>query len=87
MNLYLVKEKIENNFLNMRIAYSTKPSVGNREFTLAGGEDLEKELEHFRNRCQEVEQENSVLSTKIRDFERNARLLTSEYKISNYFKN
>ena len=67
------------------IAYSTKPSVGNREFTLAGGEDLEKELEHFRNRCQEVEQENSVLSTKIREFERNARLLTSEYFL-NFFK-
>jgi len=57
-------------------SYSTKPS--NREFTLAGGDDMEKELEHFRNRCQEVEQENYALSTKIRDYERNARIFSSE---------
>ena len=67
------------------IAYSTKPS--NREFTLAGGDDIEKELEHFRNRCQEVEQENYALSTKIREFERGARIFSSEYKFfSNFIK-
>lgn len=54
------------------LAFSTRPTnrePSNREFTLAGNEDVEKELDHFKRKCEEIEHENFVLAERIRDLE------------------
>ena len=56
------------------IAYPSKPGRG--EYSLHETEDIEKELNYFKNKCKETEEENFILVEKIREFERKIESLS-----------
>jgi len=45
---------------------------------LGGSDDLEKDLNHFKAKYQEVERENYHLSQKVREFQAQVQALTNE---------